>query len=195
MDLDLITYANEHTNHEDDHSDGQLCRTAEYRRPGTELDIVDCARSLGHGEPTIPDGRPFEPRNHPAALRCFTGLFVPRVPCSMPSVTFGKASNGRRRRLLLEIGREAIHQIDRTGWRSRGRVCGIGDMAVNESLGVLAQIDIRGEGLLQDIQREVLGRIPGPALGYSQPACLLERRESQSGVRGSPSGLLRRPEA
>jgi hypothetical protein len=37
---------------EDNHSDDHLRRTAEYRHPGIELDIVNCARSFGHKEPT-----------------------------------------------------------------------------------------------------------------------------------------------
>jgi hypothetical protein len=39
----------------------------------------------------------------------------------------------------------------------------IGDMVVNEALGVLAQIVICGEGSLQDLNGDVLGHVPGPA--------------------------------
>jgi hypothetical protein len=41
-----------HAEREDNHSDDHLRRTAEYRHPGIELDIVNCARSFGHKEPT-----------------------------------------------------------------------------------------------------------------------------------------------
>jgi hypothetical protein len=68
-------------------------------------------------------------------------------------------------------------QVDRL--RSGRRVCGIGDVPINEALGVLAQIVVRINGPLQDLKGDVLIS----DTSQDQPSAVASSPISRSGLR------------
>jgi hypothetical protein len=65
---------------------------------------------------------------------------------------------------IIQMGVQATEGLGAGSQPDVGAICGIGDMPVNEALGILAQIFICIEGSLQDLRGDVRGHVPGPAL-------------------------------